>query len=107
MPLNTTSADHHIRAALSEAYKQLKEGGQHDPELDVPEGKEPEWGQHSFRRQADRVAQSTKGKSGVEKEDINFFFGWDLKAMAAEMQMHYRGLDRWARLWLARVTAWY
>ena len=106
MPLVTSSADHHIRTALEDAYEVLKESGEHDPELDVPPGEEPKWGQHSFRRQSDRVAQATKEKSKVSKEDINFFYGWDLKKMLAEMQLHYKGLDRMARLGLAWVTAW-
>jgi hypothetical protein len=107
MPLVTTSADHHIRTALDDAYAELIESGAHDPELDVPPGEEPEWGQHSFRREADRVAQSTREKSKVSDDDIDFFFGWNLKELLARMQVHYKGLDRMARLGLAKVTAWF
>ena len=78
----------------------------HDPELDVPPDCEPKWGQHSFRRQSDRVAQETKKRSGVSTDDIDFFFGWNLKELLARMQLHYKGLDRMARLGLALVTAW-
>ena len=104
--LMTTSADNHIREALDNAYASLKESGVHDPELDVPPDCEPKWGQHSFRRQSDRVAQETKKRSGVSADDIDFFFGWNLKELLARMQLHYKGLDRMARLGLALVTAW-
>ena len=107
MPLVTTSADHHIRTALDRAYEELVASGEHDPELDLPPGMDPQWGQHSFRREADRVAQSTRDKSGASEEDVDFFFGWRLKELLAKMQVHYKGLDRMARLSLARVTAWF
>jgi hypothetical protein len=107
MPLVTTSADHHIRRALDDAYALHVESGEHDPELDVPPGCEPKWGQHSFRREADRVAQASKELSRVSEDDIDFFFGWNLKELLAKMQLHYKGLDRMARLGLARVTAWF
>ena len=105
--MTTSSADLHIREALDAAYTQLKASGVHDPELDVPEGEEPKWGQHSFRRQSDRVATATRERSGASTRDIDWFFGWKLKETRdADMQAHYGGLDRMARLVLARVTAW-
>ena len=106
MPLVTASADGHIRKALDQAYEKLKASGEHDPELDVPPGGEPQWGQHSFRRQSDRVAQATRHLSEASVEDIDFFYGWRVKELLAKMQLHYKGLDRMARLALAKVTAW-
>ena len=104
--MTTSSADLHIRDALDDAYTRLEESGVHDPELDVLEGQKPKWGQHSFRRQSDRVAQATKGKSGASSDDIDFYYGWRLKELRADMQKWYSGMDRMARLALARVTAW-
>ena len=43
-------------------------------------------------------------QTGVSKETIDFFFGWLIKALMMDMQMHYAGLDRPARRGLARVT---
>ena len=40
----------------------------------------------------------------VTKELINFFFGWMLKELARDMQIHYAGQDRPARRLLAQVT---
>ena len=105
MPLKTPSADHHIRKALDDAYEALVKSGVHDPELDVPPGMEPQWGQHSMRREADRVAQATRHLTLVSNDDIDFFFGWNLKELLSRMQVHYQGQDRMGRLGLARVTS--
>ena len=43
---------------------------------------------------------------GVTTKMINVFFGWCLKEIITDMQMHYAGLDRPARRTLARVTLW-
>ena len=37
---------------------------------------------------------------------IDYFFGWLLKEMARDMQIHYAGLDTPARRLLAQVTMW-
>ena len=39
------------------------------------------------------------------KELIDYFFGWKLREMQKDMQLHYAGMDRRGRLELARVTA--
>ena len=44
--------------------------------------------------------------TGVSENDIDFFFGWDLKKMAETMRLHYAGLDRVLRLGLRWVTAY-
>ena len=94
------------RAALDDSYEAHVASGQHDPELDVKKGFEPQWGQHSFRRQSDRVAKADMTKSGATKEMIDFFYGWNLKEMSKDMFLHYAGLDRMARLAYAYITAW-
>jgi hypothetical protein len=45
-----------------------------------------------------------QSEPGITDEDINFFFGWELKKMSERMALHYRGLDRVLRLRLSRVT---
>ena len=40
----------------------------------------------------------------VDKQLIDYFFGWLLKERNKDMQLHYAGLDRVARRGLARVT---
>ena len=41
----------------------------------------------------------------VTKNLIDYFFGWLLKEMTKDMQMHYAGLDCLSRkLFMARVT---
>ena len=102
----TSSADLHIRDALDAAYQKIKDSGVIDPELDLPQGLEPKWGQHSFRRHADRKAQQTKEKTKATVDEIDWLFGWRLKELRATMQNWYKGWDRRARLQLARITQW-
>ena len=42
----------------------------------------------------------------ISKQLIDYFFGWLLKEMARDMQIHYAGLDTPARRLLAQVTMW-
>ena len=56
---------------------------------------------------ADGVAQQAKREGklpDITKQLIDYFFGWCLKEMAHDMQVHYAGLDRPARRLLAQVT---
>ena len=50
------------------------------------------------------LREGRPGMEGVSKELINAYFGWCLKELAHDMQLHYAGLDRPARRTLARVT---
>ena len=80
-----------------------------DPEFDLQGQAEPTWGNHSLRRHADGVAQQAKREGKlpeISKQLIDYFFGWLLKEMARDMQIHYAGLDTPARRLLAQVTMW-
>ena len=89
--------------ALKEAFK-ISQSMEPDPELDLQGLLEPEFGNHSFRRFADWVACMTKEETGVSKELIDAFFGWALKELLRDMQLHYAGKDRPRRMELAKVT---
>ena len=52
----------------------------------------------------ERRREGRRDATGATKDDINFFFGWELKKMSEEMQLHYSGLDRVQRLKLSKVT---
>ena len=93
----------------------MRREGVVDPELDLAGQKEPQWGNHSLRRMADKIAQRAKqegkleaerGMEAVTTETIDVFFGWALKELCRKMQLHYAGLDRSFRRALARVTMW-
>ena len=43
-------------------------------------------------------------KIEVNKQLIDYFYGWMLKERHKDMQLHYAGLDRFTRRGLARVT---
>ena len=85
-----------------------------DVELDLQGLDEPKWGNHSLRRHSDKVARESMHKhaerqSGpvfvvVDKRLIDYFYGWLLKEMSKDMQLHYAGLDRPSRRGLARVS---
>ena len=99
----------HLANAIGEAHRELESEGVVDPEFDLQGQIEPTWGNHSLRRHADGVAQQAKreGKlNEISKQLIDYFFGWLLKEMARDMQIHYAGLDRPARRLLAQVTMW-
>ena len=104
MPLEESGVANHLVAAMRLAREQIEEEGVLDPEFDTQLG--VIWGTHSMRRQADRVATRTRGKTGVSVQQVNMVFGWELKKMREEMQVWYAGLDRLQRLELARVTMW-
>ena len=78
------------------------------PAIDNAEGGY-RWSSHSLRRYADSVARRHLGKlteAGVAKpcELIDYYFGWKLREMMKDMQLHYANEDRGGRLSLARVT---
>ena len=43
-------------------------------------------------------------KLKLTSNDIDFFFGWNLKTMKEDMRLYYAGLDRVLRLGLSKVT---
>ena len=110
MPLATGSTYTHLSSAMKEAYEISKGMREPDLELDLQGAKEPKFGNHSLRRHADKVARESvpkhhaEGCMEVTKNLIDYFFGWLLKEMTKDMQMHYAGLDRPSRRLLARVT---
>jgi len=94
-------------AAISEAHAEIQAEGTVDPEFDLQGQTEPKWGNHSMRRQADGVAQEAMRLGlipKVSKTLVDFFFGWLLKELSRDMQIHYAGYDRPARRLLAQVT---
>ena len=106
-PLAIESSYKHLVAAISEAHAEIDKAKILDPEFDLQGQIEPKWGNHSLRRHADGVAQEALRLGlipKVTKELIDFFFGWMLKEMARDMQIHYAGYDRPARRLLAQVT---
>ena len=90
--------------------KDMKEA---DEELDLQGLAVPKFGNHSLRRHSDKVARETMhlhaadGVVGVTKQVIDYFYGWLLKEMRKDMQLHYAGLDRPARRMLARVSMYF
>ena len=107
MPLSSSSTYTHLIGAMERAYEISKGMDEPDLELDLQGLPEPAFGNHSLRRQGDKVARDSMGKTGVTKETIDFQFGWLLKALMLDMQMHYAGCDRPARRGLAKVTMYY
>ena len=109
MPLATGSTYTHLIKAMKSAYEISKEMNVPDPEIDL-QGLEPRFGNHSLRRHSDKVAREALSRelhgsmSEVTKRVIDYFYGWLLKDMTKDMQLHYAGLDRPSRRVLARVT---
>ena len=84
-----------------------------DTEFDLQGLEEPKFGNHSLRRHSDKVARESlpkykrHGWDDVTKEVINYFYGWCLKEMSKDMQLHYAGMDRFARRCLAKVSMFF
>ena len=85
-----------------------------DEELDLHGLSKPKWGNHSLRRHSDKVARESLHQHEapsvgieVDKQLIDYFFGWLLKERNKDMQLHYAGLDRVARRGLAKVTMFF
>ena len=84
------------------------EEGVDDLDFDLQGHLEAKFGNHSLRRMADGIAQEALRQGlipDVTKQIVDFFFGWLLKEMSHDMQLHYAGLDRPARRLLAQVTS--
>jgi hypothetical protein len=105
MPYAPDSTHVHLIPAMELAFERVKQSEVVDPEYDQTTDQLTKFGNHSNRRHADRVAMRNAAKNGVSEEDIDFYFGWDLRKMAESMRRHYAGLDRVLRLSLSRVTA--
>ena len=95
------------------AYKYMNERGMSDPDIDLNGKGGPAFGNHSWRRYADKIAQRWKhltlvdilGKDAAEcKAMINYVFGWDLDKMYKDMQMWYANKDAVDRAELSMVT---
>ena len=82
----------------------MQASGQPDIEYDATTDPEPKFANHSNRRHADRVATRSAKADDISVEDIDVFFGWELKKMSEQMQKYYAGLDRLMRLKLSKVT---
>ena len=106
MPYSPNSTHVHLMPAMQMAFDKVQVSGKADPEYDPIPGVKPKFANHSNRRHADRVAMRNAKITGVSENDIDFFFGWDLKKMAETMRLHYAGLDRVLRLGLRWVTAY-
>ena len=110
MPLTTKSTYTHLIGAMKAAFAISSKMEEPDIEFDLQGLKEPKFGNHSLRRHSDRVARESLprhmeyGVSDVTKQVIDYFYGWLLKEMRKDMQLHYAGLDRYQRRVLARVS---
>ena len=92
-------------AKTDKSSYQATASGQTDPEYDVTSDPVQKFGNHSNRRHADRVAMRSAEVTEVSAEDIDFFFGWNLRTLSENMRLHYAGMDRLLRLSLSKVTA--
>ena len=110
MPLATGSTYTHLSGAMQAAYEISSGLAEPDPELDLHGCVKPKFSNHSLRRHSDKAAREAlprhdvNGVNEVTKKTIDYFFGWLLKEMTKDMQLHYAGLDRPSRRALARVT---
>ena len=113
MPLATGSTYTHLVGAMKMAYEISSKMSEPDTEFDLQGLEEPKFGNHSLRRHSDKVARESLSKykrhgwDDVTKEVINYFYGWCLKEMSKDMQLHYAGMDRFARRCLAKVSMFF
>ena len=114
MPMATKSTYTHLLGATKAAYEISSKMNEPDLELDLQGLEQPKFGNHSFRRHSDKVARESlhlheaRGSINVvTKQLIDYFYGWLLKEMNKDMQLHYAGLDRPSRRCLARVSMFF
>ena len=75
------------KIAAEQAYKEMKELGIEDIELDLAGREEPAWGTHSWRRMGDRVARNTMAETGATELLISslitaFLLSWSLAPLS-------------------------
>jgi hypothetical protein len=102
MPLAPDSSYTHVVGALREAFEISSDMEEPDTELDLEGLSKPKVGHHTLRRTGDKLATNSMDETGALEEDIDDIFGWDQRARAKKMNVHYAGRKQRARL--ARVT---
>ncbi len=117
MPLQVDTCYKGMMAALKLAVEttvRRHEAVDVDPESERDAiSKSYHWSSHLLRRRAGTRSLATRNTQRMlvpagmahSKELIDYFFGWKLRDMQKDMQLHYSGMDRGGRLELARVTA--
>jgi hypothetical protein len=103
-PMQVGSTYEHHCKALKAAYDVSAGMEMPDLEFDLAGQEAPIFANHSFRRGADRIARETMRRTGMAIMDIDITFGWNEAQRRKDMQLHYQGLDRRARVRLARTT---
>ena len=94
MPLATKSTYNHLISAMKEAHTLSQASDKVDVEFDLQGLAEPKFGNHSLRRHSDKVARESlhlhvaDGVHEITKEVIDYFYGWLLKEMKKDMQLH-------------------
>jgi len=92
MPLATASAYKIVSDATEEAWRRANaDPADPDPELDLAGAATPRWGNHTWRRLADKVARATRLQTAVSETDIDLFFGWNEAELRKKMSLHYAG----------------
>ena len=104
MPLAVDSTYTHLSVAMKMAGDISAAMVEPDPELDLQGQESPIFTNHSLRRKSDGVARESMEATGATKQMIDSFYGWLLKEMQKDMQLHYAGLVRGGRRVVARVT---
>ena len=94
MPFLADSTYANLKRTFEESFKLANRPGDPDPELDIQGHAEPRFGQHSWRRHADKVARDHKDFHRHSSKEIDLYCGWNLKAYDKDMQTHYAGQQR-------------
>ena len=102
MGLSPTTTYGQLGAAMETAYALANRPGDPDPELDLAGAKAPKWGNHSWRRFADKVARQTKATTLATDVDIDRFFGWLEAQYEKMMALAYMGREERSKR--SRVT---
>ena len=102
MGLSPTTTYGQLGVAMETAYALANRPGDPDPELDLAGAKAPKWGNHSWRRFADKVARQTKATTLATDVDIDRFFGWLEAQYEKMMALAYMGREERSKR--SRVT---
>ena len=99
---STYKGPYATKALLEASHARAQRTPEGDPEFET--GSRIEFGNHSLRRFADKIATASKSALNILSEEIDAYFGWKETEAIKSMQRHYAQMNRADRVKMARLV---
>ena len=106
MPQSMSTAFGPTKEILEKSLEAVVKAKGADPDLEAGDhGRAPTFTTHSLRRLANTAARRHMLETETSAAEIDIYFGWHERVLLKEMQRHYEGMSRRARMRQARITS--